>query len=300
MYMLPISIALLVGVPSFIFDQYLLSAGSPSWDGLGVTSDVLMVVVGLPMGVFAVALGLNDLFGYVDAPVRFDRARRKVYVWASRKEGPLELDWDRIRPVAQSITAPPYQVNSFRSVLLVDEDAEGNVLFEGRIPRIAQIGAAVLNREHTLAAYEFVRVFMERGPQALPPVKEHLILRPSGLRPWVDIWGTLKGFMRDFPSRPKHERSWFWLIAGVVFIALAAPLVWPLMQLGHAIATRVNRIPRWPQRYEELAAIGGPLVVPPGSVPNDPPMLPHEKLIGGIWLGMVVLVWGWIAWKHWL
>jgi hypothetical protein len=249
----------------------------------------------LPVIAFGFVLWINDYFGYVDAPVRFDRTRGKVYIWTSRKAGPLELDWDSIKPVAQSASAPPYQFNSFQSVLLVDEDANGDVRFEGRLPRIAQVGGAVLDKAHTLAAYEFVRVFMERGPQALPPVKEHLAWR-HGVRSFVDIMGLIKGMIRDWPTKPKADRSIGMLVFGVTAMTFAAPMFWPL-QLSQGIALRTTRIPHWPEKYERMAAEGGPLVPPQGSVSNDLPMLPHEKWVATLWIGSALLVYGLIAWK---
>jgi hypothetical protein len=154
-------------------------------------------------------------------------------------------------------------------------------------------GNAVLDKAHTLAAYEFVRVFMERGPQALPPVKEHLVWR-HGARSFVDIMGLLKGMIRDWPTRPKADRSVGMLVFGVVTMTVAAPMFWPL-QLSQGIALRTSRIPRWSEEYERMAAEGGPLVPPKGSVPNDPPMLPHEKFVAALWVGSAMSVYGWLA-----
>ncbi|MFT3721148.1 DUF6708 domain-containing protein [Pseudorhodoferax sp.] len=250
-------------------------------------------------GFFFSTILINDLFGYTDAPLRFDRASRKVYVWASRKQGPMVLDWDAIKPVAQSVGMPPYQVNRFRSVLLVDEDVDGEVRFEGHLPRIAQIGSAVLDRESPLAAYEYCRLFMEHGPQVLPAVKRHLVFRPRGWRNFFDIMGLIGGFMRDYPSRPKEERSLGWMIFGVVIVAPVAFFLWP-WQLTQGLAVKfTTRVPKWPQAYEEMAALGGPMRPPAGSEPNDMPMLPHEKLIAGIWIASAVAVWIWLAWLVW-
>lgn len=245
---------------------------------------------------FLLYLFLNDLLGYIDAPVRFDRIRRKVYVWASRKEGPLELDWDAITPVAQSVSAPPYQVNAFKSVLLVDMDAKGDVRFDEKIPRIARIGAALLNGEATLAAYEYVRSFMERGPQSLPPVRTHLIIRPRGIRPFVDMFGILSGLVRPYPSLPKHQRSQGLIIFGVVFIALFSMVLVPYQWTIGIAQKWTTRIPRWPKHYEELVASGGAMQPPAGSEPNDLPLLPHEKLIAAIWHVCAIAGYGWLIW----
>lgn len=256
-----------------------------------------LVALAVPIAVgFLLFLLIGDLFGYLDAPVRFDRVRRQVYVWTSRRQGPLVLDWDRIRPVAQSVGAPPYQVNQFRSVLLVDEDENGDVRFEGGVPRIAQIGAALLNREQTLAAYEYVRTFMERGPQALPSVQTHLVMRPRGWRPFVDILGVCHGMMRSHFSLPKPQRRPGWVVFGVAIMSLFAPVLWPF-QLAQGVAVKfMARVPHWPEDYQSLAAQGGLMKPPLGAESNDVPLLPHERLITGIWVIFALVVYAVIAW----
>jgi hypothetical protein len=249
--------------------------------------------------IFAAFLFLNDLFGYADSPVRFDRARRKVYMWASRKEGPLVLDWDSLKVVTQSATAVPVQANAFKSVLLVDEDANGDVRFEGRIPRIAQIGAMSLNREAAMAAYEYVRVFMEDGPQALPPVKKHLVWRPRGWRVFVDIFGILREWVHGYPQAPAADRRPGLLAFATVFLALSSVVFWT-MQLGQAVAVRWgNRIPKWPKAFQDLAAIGGPMAPPSGALPTDVPMNTMEKAIGGLWAACGIGTWVFIVWGIW-
>lgn len=241
--------------------------------------------------IFSFLWSYGDLFGYVDVPLRFDRMSRKVYIWNPRKEGPLVLDWDCLKVVAQSVGAPPYQVNQFRSVLLVDEDTDGEVQFEGKQPRIAQIGAALLNREATLGAYEYVRVFMEHGPQSLPRVDRHLTWRPKGIREFVDVFGLCGSMMRDFPNLPAHQRSWGWLIFGVLLVALFSPIL-VLLQCCRGIALKfTTRIPVWPSEYQSLAAQGGPMSPPVGSHPVDRPFLSHEKIILSLWGGVALVGW---------
>lgn len=282
-----------------VIGPILLAGGFGSVEAQGGWTIVVAGSIILPFFVlalfFAASVVATDFFGYVDLPLRFDRVRRKVYVWSARAAGPLVLDWDTITPIAQSASAPPYQFNAFRSVLLVDLDPSGEVRFEGRVPRIAQIGAAVLDRGHTIAAYEFVRVFMEQGPAALPPVHERIAWRP-GMRSWVDIFGFLKGSIRGWPDRPPAERKVGWLVAGIVAMTLTAPMFWPL-QLSQAIALRTTRIPRWPAAYERMASEGGPLTAPPGSRPNDAPLLPHELAVGLLWVASAFCTYAWIASK---
>lgn len=246
--------------------------------------------------VFCAFLFINDLFGYADGPIRFDRVRRKVYVWSGWKEGVFELDWDRLKVVTQSVAAVPAQVNSFKSVLLVDEDESGEVRFEGRIPRIAQIGAMSLNREAAMAQYEFVRTFMERGPEALPAVSTHLVWRPRGWRVFVDIFGILRTWVHTYPQLAQHQRSPVTLALATLFFGLFSVVLWP-MQLGQAIATKWgNRIPRWPRAYQELAAEGGEMLPPKGASPTDAHMNSLEKAIGGFWLLCGLSTWLLILW----
>lgn len=283
---------LLVGVPYVLTDPVVNVAAIGGW-GL-VSISFFLLVCAVPFAAFSIMVFLNDLFGYADSPVRFDRARRKVYVWASRKAGPLELDWDRLQPLTQSATALPVQVNPMKSVLLVERDAQGNVLFDGDYPRIAQVGHAGLTREASVAAYEFVRVFMEQGPQALPPVKTYLVWRPRGLRPFVDIFGLMGTLMRSYPSLPKHQRKPGWLVFGVLGIGLFSVAFLPL-QLAQGIAQRWgNRIPKWGQPYRDYAALGGTMAPPSGAQPNDLPLLPHEKFIAAFWVACGLWPWVWL------
>ncbi|WP_176055775.1 hypothetical protein, partial [Paraburkholderia caribensis] len=59
-------------------------------------------------------------------------------------------------------------VNTFRAVLLVDLDEQGEVRFDGHFPRIASLGQTSLNEQYALGQYEYVRQFMETGPASLP------------------------------------------------------------------------------------------------------------------------------------
>ncbi|MEX3977343.1 hypothetical protein, partial [Paraburkholderia caribensis] len=72
---------------------------------------------------------LTDFFGYTDALLRFDRTRRKVWMFVGTRK-PIELDWDRLTPVSQGITPANTNVNTFRAVLLVDLDEQGEVRFD--------------------------------------------------------------------------------------------------------------------------------------------------------------------------
>ncbi|WP_208459404.1 hypothetical protein, partial [Paraburkholderia caribensis] len=128
---------------------------------------LLMGLLCIPMGVWFLSIFLTDFFGYTDALLRFDRTRRKVWMFVGTRT-PIELDWDRLTPVSQGITPANTNVNTFRAVLLVDLDEQGEVRFDGNFPRIASLGQTSLNEQYALGQYEYVRQFMETGPASLP------------------------------------------------------------------------------------------------------------------------------------
>ena len=252
---------------------------------------LLVVVIGLCFGGL---LFIGDLFGYTDAPVRFDRARRRIYAWRDHPQGPEEYDWDAVKVVTQDVRGPPQVATSFKSVLLVDEDEHGEVRFSRKVPRIVQIGEVSASPEQTLQAYEFVRLFMEQGPAALPPVRHYLSVRRRGLRAFVDVLGMMRATpiaALTSSGRPPRERALAAaLIAG---IGLLAPVLM-CFQIAHGIAMHTCRTPHWPATHEALAASGGPMRPPPGASPDHQPLQRHEQFIGAFWLLCAIAGWAWL------
>lgn len=245
-------------------------------------------------GVFGAMLFIGDLFGYTDAPVRFDRARRRIYAWRDHPQGPEEYDWDAVKVVTQDVRGPTQVATSFKSVLLVDEDEHGEVRFSRKLPRIVQIGEVSASPEQALQAYEFVRLFMEQGPAALPPVRHYLSVRRRGLRAFVDVLGMMRATpiaTLTSSGRPPRERTLAAaLIAG---IGLLAPVLM-CFQIAHGIAMHTCRTPHWPATHEALAASGGPMRPPPGASPDHQPLQRHEQFIGAFWLLCAIAGWVWL------
>ncbi|PTD94970.1 hypothetical protein, partial [Pseudothauera lacus] len=128
----------------------------------GFSAHQMTAIVGLlflPIGgVIGSSIFIGAIFGYTDAPVRFDRARRRIYAWRDHPQGPEEYDWDAVKVVTQDVRGPTQVATSFKSVLLVDEDEHGEVRFSRKLPRIVQIGEVSASPEQALQAYEFVRL----------------------------------------------------------------------------------------------------------------------------------------------
>ncbi|MCO4879213.1 hypothetical protein, partial [Paraburkholderia caribensis] len=124
----------MVGLAAFVFllctlsGTYLivstLSAHEWEVDHFGVAFSVIGSLFCIPMGIWFLSIFLTDFFGYTDALLRFDRTRRKVWMFVGTRT-PIELDWDRITPVSQGVTPANTNVNTFRAVLLVDLDEQG-------------------------------------------------------------------------------------------------------------------------------------------------------------------------------
>ncbi|GAB7539256.1 hypothetical protein BGC_54800 [Burkholderia sp. 3C] len=231
----------------------------------------------------------NDFFGYTDALLRFDRVHRKVWMFVGTRE-PIELDWDRLKPVSQSVTPSAGNINTFRAVLLVDLDADGDVKFEGRFPRIASLGQTALNEQEAIGQYEYVRQFMENGPHGLPLCKTYLEHR-SNFRTMVGF-GALDQ-IRAYPASDEDNHlkkivlaTLFWSVMSCAFLPFS---------MSTWLAYRLNRVPKWPARIEAYAAEGGPLHPPEGAHSLNRSIIWREVPFIVLWLGTAFSVYGWVA-----
>ena len=246
----------------------------------------VFVLAGFPLFLVFTSLFLNAVFGYTDAPARFDRVRRKVWVFAGKRE-PMELDWDQLTPVVQSATPANVSVHTFHTLKLVDLDADGEVKVDGWHPRMVQIGPAFLDDQSVIAKYEFVRRFMEDGPQ---PCKNYLQHRRN-LRELFNLAGCLDA-VREADS---SKGVGIYFVAFILFGVIGTTFF--LFSVADYIASWTNRVPRWPQRLEAYAAQGGPMCPPPGAKPQRKSIVAKEvpfillllaNLAGVVWLFLLV------------
>ncbi|WP_343656583.1 hypothetical protein, partial [Paraburkholderia caribensis] len=142
-----VGLATAVFLPGTVFVPYLTftTLTREVWElsHFGVVVSIVASLLCIPMGIWFLSIFLTDFFGYTDALLRFDRTRRKVWMFVGTRT-PIELDWDRLTPVSQGITPANTNVNTFRAVLLVDLDEQGEVRFDGHFPRIASLGQTSL------------------------------------------------------------------------------------------------------------------------------------------------------------
>jgi hypothetical protein len=249
------------------------------------------IVIYLPLGLLFLTIFLNDFFGYTDALLRFDRVRRKAWMFVGTRS-PIELDWDRLTPVSQGITPANSNINTFRSVLLVDLDAEGDVKFDGKFPRMASLGQTSLNEAQAISQYEYVRQFMEIGPAHLPPCATYLEHR-TVFRDIVRFFGFLDA-ARDIDWRRPGETGGGGLLFANLFCILLGWGILPF-ELVTYIAYRCNRVPKWPKDIDEYAKDGGEMLPPKGAASGRLRIVPKEVPFILLWVGCAFAVYAWVA-----
>jgi len=243
---------------------------------------LLTLLLLIPLFVMCLGVFIGAFFGYTDSLIRFDRIRRKVWVFIGGRE-PMELDWDQLTPVIQSVTPANATINTFYTARLVDLDAEGEVKMQGWHPHMVQIGPLAVVDAGALAQYEFVRQFMQDGPLGLQ-CKRYLQHRKT-LREVFNPMSLLD-LMRQSDFGLGHI-----LVLFVVYGAFGPFLL--VFSLADYIASYVNRIPRWPDRIEACAAEGGELRPPPNAQPQCPPIVAKELPFIVMGLISASLFYGW-------
>ncbi|WP_144021206.1 DUF6708 domain-containing protein [Caballeronia sordidicola] len=278
--------ALFIMSPDFIS----FATSERSW-GLLTWTIFLDVVIFFPMGLLFLTIFLTDFFGYTDALLRFDRVRRKVWMFVGTRS-PIELDWDRLTPVSQGITPANSNVNTFRSVLLVDLDAEGDVKFDGKYPRIASIGQTSLNEQQAISQYEYVRQFMELGPTHLPSCETYLEHR-TVFRDIVRFFGFLDLARNIDWRRPGETGGGLLVLASILCMLLG----WAFLpfDLATYIAYRCNRVPKWPAKIEAYAKDGGEMTTPVGAASGRMRIVLKEVPFILLWVGCAFAVYAWVA-----
>ena len=257
-------------------------------DWFWMVMQIFIFVLAFPMSFVLSRLFLTDFFGYTERLVRFDRKRRKVWAFQG-KQAPLEFDWDQLKPVLQTCTTGAFSVAEVCWVLLVDLDAQGEVRMEGWLPRMVWIGKGSVLESEALANYEYVRQFMDDGPNRLPPCKQYP-QHKRNLREALNFGDQLTD-AREFQWSSPDARPFSDFFLPLIIVGLLGTLLMLFSMAGY-IASNLNRIPRWPQRIEAYAAEGGTMLPPPGAQPQNKPFALKEVPFILMSLGNVAaLVW---------
>ncbi|MEX3844722.1 DUF6708 domain-containing protein [Paraburkholderia sp. BR10882] len=226
------TLAFLVGFPGFAYFgwQFVLFTHSSAifWT----------LVVPCAIGcAFCAGILLKDCFNYRHKTIRFNRKNRMVYAFRHNgKNGVVAVPWDKAFFFTDRQTSSPLFGGAptvLRCFVLAEDDKTivntfsfGKRTVNGGSETSAW-GANVL--EQLLANFEFVRKFMEDGPESLPPIKEYLPEGPSLRASASVLFSNFKAVRR--------ANAALWLLTTVIAVPMC------LMVLLHYIAQLTSREP---------------------------------------------------------
>ena len=187
--------------------------------------------------------------------IRFNRVTRQVYLHRPRYAGGITvLDWEKVSP--QAAVGEEEAANIGRQLILLwDPAVTGLPHFH-----LVFVGKVADGTNDIVNLWEFIRRYMEEGPQSVPAPKKLLGKVPW---PWLSVMASLSFF------RPLWRAGLRWQIACIV--ALASPAL-ALHAVGHWVSLLLCWEPRWPRIIREAGLPGKP--VPPLSTAADWPPLP--------------------------
>lgn len=221
--------ALMAEVPSINWWELLL--GAP-----------VGLILMLASGLFAFLIFTLAFLVVTDATIRLNHKRQMAYLWTGK--GVIEIPWSRLTPRIESSVATAYAtVKTYRGQY-AELGPDGEPLRTRGIPHVFQCGQISAAEEGVRPSMEFVRLFMEAGPQAVKPPQRLLQHRPHwyamvnffGL---ADFWVDWKA-QRGQPGAPKAP----WV--ATLFAALLFPVLFPF-QITNWLALRIAPIPKWPK-----------------------------------------------------
>jgi hypothetical protein len=225
---------------SSLFDFYL----NPNWDHqdesemLWSTAFSTVLLSMLIVGAISVNRKIGEWFGYTHYPIRLNRRNRMVYVF--RGDGTvLQASWDKVYftlHVAKKVAGTSW-LGISGLVLKDPETIEETFMF----------GYSSSEKNYCLRHWEFMRRYMEEGPQS--------VIDAPGLRyclPIADKRETL------------HE-GWIALVSNDAWNPVVKWLMLPfhvLFFIGRLVCRVTSKVPLWPADAEAACSIapGDPYV----------------------------------------
>lgn len=187
--------------------------------------------------------------------IRFNRVTRQVYLHRPRFAGGITvLDWEQVTP--QSVVGQEEAENIGRQVLLLWDPAVTG------LPHLhlVFVGKTADGTSDLVNLWEFIRRYMEEGPESVPAPKKLVGKTPW---PWQSVMASLSFF------RPLWRAGLRWQVA--FWVTLTSPALL-LHSAGHWVSLLLCWEPRWPRIIREAGLPGKP--VPPLSSAADWPPLP--------------------------
>ena len=222
-----------------------------------------LVVIGICWAVYKFLWRFISLENFVQRRllIRFNRVTRQVYLHRPRYAGGLAtLAWDQVSP-EPALGLPEWRGTGTQLMLAWTNDMTGLPYFH-----IMLVGKVANGTSDIVNLWEFIRRYMEEGPQSVPRPKKLLGKVPW---PWLSLqvpWSFFKPLWRD-GFKPR-VLLWTALLSPVM--VLHASLHWISLLLGWE--------PHWPRIIREAGLPGKPM--PPLSTAADwpsPPVIEPTK-----------------------
>lgn len=175
----------------------------------------------------------KDVFTYRHAAIRFNRKSRQVHVFYSPSlGGARSYNWDDMIPTVEREAQHGFYV---LSMIAADPERE-------RYYDTFTVGQQLGKREDCLAWWEYIRRFMEEGPDSVPEPEWYL----------SDKLSLKESFLRWFPLREMKRDKARGLDIGPakVRMVLMSPLL-ALFSLGHFVSMLTSRRVTWPPEIRQ-------------------------------------------------
>ncbi|NWC09401.1 hypothetical protein HX776_11315 [Pseudomonas agarici] len=183
-----------------------------------------------------------ELFTQRYLVARFNRITKQVYV--SRPDyagGITTLPWSAVIPAISPEDPDFMGMGGFLILGFLSEHTSAGY------DETLMLGRPMHGNQELVGFWEFIRRYMEEGPQAVPKPKRLLTLRPTPIEP---VRATLR-FM-----------SGFWRNGGKITALITGTLLSPLIVL-HALCHWISLLlcwaPRWPKEIQEAGQPGKPI-----------------------------------------
>ncbi|KQR78543.1 hypothetical protein ASG35_08970 [Burkholderia sp. Leaf177] len=218
---------------SILFDYYL----NPQWDrgeewsmllSAGFSGLISAVVV---VGFIVSNRTIGEWFRYTHYPMRFNRQNRMVYVFRG-DDTVLEAPWDDVYFTLR-VNSQAFGVRTLGICGLVLKDPK-------TVQEMFVFGYASSSRDYCLRHWEFIRRYMEEGPQAV-----------------IDA----PGFRYCLPIADKREtlyEGWIALVSRDAWNPVLKWLMLPfhvLFFIGRLVCRVTSKVPLWPADVEAACAI---------------------------------------------
>jgi hypothetical protein len=174
--------------------------------------------------------------------VRFNRVTRKIYLLRPKHIGGIvALDWDTAEVCIDPKMSELDGTGGFVMLGWDKEthsvrDADGNLKDD---IEITFVGKTTRNGSELLAFWEYIRRYMEEGPEAAPPPKKLIGKFPWPWRSLMAVWRLDSRFIRT-------PELWLFVLA----YSLLLPLIL-LHALGHWISLLLCYEPKFPKAIAE-------------------------------------------------